>query len=117
MSDEDAVRKAALNYIEGWYEANPKRMEKAVHQKLLKRRFVSTEEIWALDKPSMIGITTEGRGKLPDPSLGKKDITILNIDKNMASVKIVSDKFIDFLHLLKENDQWSIVDALWDYVE
>ena len=113
MSDEDAIRKTALNYIEGWYEANTNRMEKAVH----KRRFVSPEEIWQLDAPSMIGITSEGRGKLPNPSEGKKEVTILDIDKNMASVKIVSDKFIDFLHLLKENDQWRIVDALWDYVE
>lgn len=117
MTDEIDIRKAALDYIEGWYEGSVERMQKAVHSKLLKRRFVSSEEIWALDAPSMIKITEEGRGKLPDPSSGKKEISVLANDKNMASVKIVSDKFIDYLHLLKENNQWRIVDALWDYTE
>jgi penicillin-binding protein-related factor A (putative recombinase) len=117
MTDETDIRNAALDYIEGWYEGNVERMQKAVHSKLVKRRFVSPEEIWALDAPSMINITKEGRGKLPDPSTGKKEISILAIDKNMASVKIVSDKFVDYLHLLKENNQWRIVDALWDYIE
>ncbi|MHA1124719.1 MAG: nuclear transport factor 2 family protein [Candidatus Heimdallarchaeota archaeon] len=28
---------------------------------------------------------------------------------------MVSNKFTDYLHMIKENDQWKIVDALWDY--
>lgn len=116
MLEKEQIKKIALDYIEGWYEANQKRMENALHPKLVKRRFVSKEEIWQVDTPTMLKITSEGRGKLHEPTKGRKDITILDIQDKIASVKIHSEKFIDYLLLVKENNQWKIVDALWDYV-
>ena len=35
--DETAIRKTALNYIEGWYEGDAGRMESALYPKLAKR--------------------------------------------------------------------------------
>ena len=45
MSDEEQIKATALNYIEGWYEGNKDRMQEALHPKLVKRRFVSKDEI------------------------------------------------------------------------
>src|SRR5262245_15063060 len=36
-ADEAAIRQAALDYIEGWYEGDAERMERAVHPELAKR--------------------------------------------------------------------------------
>jgi len=116
MLEKEQIKKIALDYIEGWYEANQKRMENALHPKLVKRRFVTTEEIWQVDTPTMLKITSEGRGKLPEPAKGRKDITILDIQDKIASVKVHSEKFIDYLLLVKENNEWKIVDAIWDYI-
>src|SRR5688572_9052158 len=40
--DSAAIRAAALDYIEGWYEGNTERMERALHPELAKR-IVNTE--------------------------------------------------------------------------
>ncbi len=36
-ADSAAIRQTALDYIEGWYEANASRMERALHPELAKR--------------------------------------------------------------------------------
>ena len=36
-ADSAAIRQAALDYIEGWYEGNAERMERALHPELAKR--------------------------------------------------------------------------------
>src|ERR1043166_5349745 len=36
-NEEAAIRKTALNYIEGWYEGDAARMESALHPELAKR--------------------------------------------------------------------------------
>lgn len=36
-ADRTAIKQAALDYIEGWYEGNAERMEKALHTDLTKR--------------------------------------------------------------------------------
>ena len=35
--DKAAIKQTALDYLEGWYECNPERMERAVHPDLAKR--------------------------------------------------------------------------------
>jgi hypothetical protein len=35
--DSAGIRAAALDYIEGWYEGNAERMERALHPELAKR--------------------------------------------------------------------------------
>ena len=63
----------------------------------------------------MINLTADGPGKLPNPAEGRKDVTILDIKEAIASVKVDSNKFTDYLLMIKENGQWKIVDALWAY--
>jgi len=36
-ADSAAIKQTALDYIEGWYEGNADRMEKALHPELAKR--------------------------------------------------------------------------------
>jgi hypothetical protein len=40
VSDKDLadIRQAALDYVEGWYEGNVERMERALHDELVKLR-------------------------------------------------------------------------------
>ena len=116
MDDQTSITNTALNYIEGWYQANKGRMQRALHPKLVKRRFVSNKKIWKVDTPWMLQATNEGQGRLPDPEGGNIDIKILDIAGNIASVKIVSVKFIDYIHMVKIDEKWVIVDVLWEFV-
>jgi Putative lumazine-binding len=42
LDDSAAMKKAALDYIEGWYEGDATRMERALHPELAKR-MISTD--------------------------------------------------------------------------
>ncbi|MBN2390103.1 MAG: nuclear transport factor 2 family protein [Anaerolineae bacterium] len=116
MEDTEAIKRCALDYVEGWYEENAGKMNQALSPHLAKRRVVSDEEIWEVDKAWMIEATGNGRGRLDAPESGRKEITILDRTATMASVKIVSEKFIDYVHLAKSQDCWMIVNVLWDYI-
>jgi hypothetical protein len=48
MEDKEAIRQVALDYIEGWYQGNAARMDRALYAKLVKRRITPT-------RPSHIG--------------------------------------------------------------
>jgi len=115
VRDEEAIRAVSLDYIEGWYEADASRMDRALSPHLAKRRVVSADEIWDIDKPWMVSATGEGRGRLADPSAGRREVILLDRTDRMASVKVVAEAFADYLHLAKIGDAWSIINVLWDF--
>lgn len=115
-NDKSDIINCVLNYVDGWYTANSQKMDIALSENLVKRRIVSNQEIWAVNKEWMINATKEGNGKIDNPQNGKKDITILDFTHNMASVKLISDLFVDYLLLVKVDNVWKIYDALWDYI-
>jgi hypothetical protein len=117
MEDRAAIQQAAHDYIEGWYFGDAARMERALHQRLAKRRITPEGEVWQVDKDWMVAATGDGRGKIEHPEQGRKDVIILDLSDSMASVKVISEAFVDYLHLIKEAGEWRIVNVLWDYID
>jgi hypothetical protein len=115
MKDEDAIKRAALDYVEGWYQADGVKMEQALHDQLAKKRVTPEGEVWAVDKEWMVEATRNGHGKLEQPEKGKKEVTLLDKTERMVSVKIESEQFIDYVHLVKDAGEWKIINVLWDY--
>lgn len=118
-SDEALIRAAALDYIEGWYEGNAERMERALHPDLAKRIVISNKEKTRsrLDQMSAMGLvegTRRGGGKDTPKDKQLKEVTILDRYENAASVKIVASDWIDYLHLARFNGRWVIVNVLWE---
>jgi hypothetical protein len=115
MEEKEAITRAVLDYVEGWYQADGARMERALHPDLAKRGFSPEGDIWNVDKSWMVEAAGRGQGRMEKPETGKKEIRILDIGKTIASVKLVSEKFIDYLHLARNGGEWKIVNALWEY--
>jgi hypothetical protein len=115
MSDNEIVQ-TVLNYVEGWYQADSTRMERALHPKLAKRRITPEGEVWEVDKDWMVDATGNARGAIENPEKGRKEITILDKTDTMASVKLTSEQFVDYLHLACDEGKWVIVNVLWDYL-
>lgn len=113
-----AIRQTALDYIEGWYEGNAERMERALHPELAKRIVRSSQEGRSrLDQMSAMSLvlgTRRGGGKDTPKEKQLKEITILDVYENAASVKIVASEWIDYLHVAKWNGRWVIVNVLWE---
>lgn len=116
---EAAIRQTALDYIEGWYEGNAERMERALHPELAKRivRTNPQNNQSRLDQMGAMTLvlgTRRGGGKDTPKERQQKDVTILDVYENSASVKIVASDWIDYLHVAKFNGRWVIVNVLWE---
>ena len=117
-TDRQAITQTALDYVEGWYEANPERMERALHPDLAKRVvFTDDKGRSRLDQMSAMGLVQgvkRGGGKDTPKEKQQKDITILDVFGNAASVKAVMSGWIDYMHMAKVNGRWVIVNVLWE---
>ncbi len=118
-ADATAIKETALDYIEGWYEGNAERMERALNPELAKRivRTNPQNNQSRLDQMSAMTLvqnTRRGGGKQTPKENQQKDVTILDVFENAASVKIVASNWIDYLHMAKFNGRWVIVNVLWE---
>src|SRR5205807_1810866 len=102
-ADKSAITATALDYIEGWYEGNPERMERALHPDLAKRIVMTSPEGRSqLQQMSAMGLVQgvkRGGGKNTAKERQQKDVTILDVYENAASVKVVASDWIDYLHI------------------
>lgn len=117
-ADAEAIKQTALDYIEGWYEGNPERMERALHPELAKRIVRTSKEgmsnLNQMSAMTLVQYTRRGGGKNTPKEKQQKDVTILDVFENAASVKVVASDWIDYLHMAKWNGRWVIVNVLWE---
>jgi hypothetical protein len=117
-ADSAGIRQAALDYIEGWYEGNAERMERAVHPDLAKRIInVDQRGRSALGHQSAMTLvqnTRRGGGKDTPAAQQRKDVRILDIFGNSASVRVDASSWIDYLQVAKWNGRWVIINVLWE---
>ena len=118
-ADTAAIKQTALDYIEGWYEGNAERMEKALHPDLAKRIVRTNPQngrsgLGQMSAMSLVQGTRAGGGKETPKDKQQKDVTILDVFENAASVKVVASDWIDYLHIAKFNGHWVIVNVLWE---
>src|SRR5215510_6804853 len=117
--ESSAIRQAALDYIEGWYEGDAARMEKALHPELAKR-IVNTDaasgksRLDSMSAMTLVQYTRAGGGKKTPKEAQMKDVTILDRYQNAAVVKVVATNWIDYLQVAKYNSDWKIVNVLWE---
>ncbi len=117
-ADQAAIKQAALDYVEGWYEGNPERMERALHPELAKRIVRTNQQdqsrLDQMSAMSLVQSTRRGGGKNTPRERQQKEITILDVFENAASVKLVASDWIDYLHVAKFDGRWVIVNVLWE---
>jgi hypothetical protein len=118
VSDEIAIKQTAMDYIEGWYEGDATRMERALHPELAKR-MVSPDargrsRLNQMSAMTLVQSTRAGGGKNTPKEQQQKDITILDRFNNAAVVKVVASGWIDYLEEVKFDGQWKIINVLWE---
>ena len=117
-TDQAAIKQTALDYIEGWYEGNAERMERAVHPELAKRIVRTSPEgrsrLDQMGAMTLVQGTRRGGGKETPKEKQQRDVIILDVFENTASVKAVMSDWIDYMHMAKFNGRWVIVNVLWE---
>jgi hypothetical protein len=117
-ADSTAIRVTALNYVEGWYEGNGDRMQAALHPQLVKR-IVSTDSaghgsLHEMGAEQLVSGTRRGGGKRTPAAAQTKEVRILDIFGNAASVRAEMADWIDYMQLGKMDGKWVIVNVLWE---
>jgi hypothetical protein len=116
-ADSAAIVETALNYVDGFYTGGAARMEVALHPELAKRIVVSSpgqaRVLTDMTAEQLIAATASGAGgQIPEEN--RLDVvTILDIYRGAASVKIVASDWIDYLHVAKYDGDWKIINVLW----
>ncbi|MFK7001588.1 nuclear transport factor 2 family protein [Flavobacterium oreochromis] len=119
--DSLEIKKVALDYIESQHNPNPSQMEQALHPRMVKRTFWKDK---STEKDFLRETTTESMVLLAEsynkkgnkfPKNPKKDIIFLDVSNRIASLKLIADEWIDYMHIIKLNGKWKLVNVLWQY--
>jgi Putative lumazine-binding len=117
-SDKEAVRQAALDYVEGLYTADPSRIERSVHRNLTKRGFwrepadtaYKPESVMTFDQLMKLTASWNKDGKR-DTSI--KEVVVFDVLDQTASAKVIAMWGIDYMQLAKYDGRWQIINILW----
>ena len=118
--DIQAITETSRDYIEGWFTADEERVQRCMHPQLVKRTIWHDLQKGAwqpsnpLDAEMMVGYTREGGGSALPESEKAYEIVILDVFRDIATVKVLSSPYMDYLHLVKINDRWIIVNVLYE---
>lgn len=121
--DIEGITQCARDYVESWYAADGERMRGCLHPNLAKRTIMYDPgtETWSLRRTSdaeiMVGFTQEGGGSDTPEQDRIAEITILDVFRHIASVRVLSHQFVDHLHIARLGGRWLIVNALWELRE
>lgn len=118
--DLAAIRQTALDYIQGWYEGDAERMRRSLHPDLAKRAILRDSQTGAerfshLTHQRMVDKTEQGGGTEVPPEKRYYDVAILDVYGEIASARVESYQYIDYLHLARSEGRWVIVNVLWGY--
>jgi hypothetical protein len=121
-ADSTAIRATALDYIEGWYTGDAVRMERSLHPELAKRIFMANrnepgKHFMHMTAGELIESTGRGGGSNTPAEEQRKDVKILDIFGETASVRVDAQSWVDYLHVAKSDDGWVIVNVLWELRE
>ena len=115
------ITQVALDYIESQHNVKPEQFERAAHPRMVKRTFWKNKEtgkeyLRETFKDAMMLLAetynTEGDRFPENP---KKEVVILDIYDRTASVKLIADDWIDYMHIVKLNGKWQLVNVLWQF--
>ncbi len=120
QSDEDAVRKACMNYLEGFYEGDTAKLKQAIVPKLYKIGYWKSK---GKDKHSFsnqmtfddaIAYALDVKAKEQyAPANAPKEVTIFEVSDHIASAKVSAWWGFDYLLLSKEHGKWMIEEVIW----
>jgi len=118
-ADSSAIRATALDYAEGWYEGNAERMTRALHPELVKRIVVSDTAtrrsvLQNMGASALVNGARHGWGKETPKDRQQKDVVILDVFGNAASVKAVMADWVDYMQMARVDGRWVIVNVLWE---
>jgi len=119
VNNRTAIRQAALDYMQGWYEGDAERMQRSLHSELAKRAILRDAQTGEprfhhLNQQQMMTKTEQGGGSDEVPANKRYyEVSVLDIYEDIACARAESYEYVDYLHLARDKGRWVIVNVLW----
>ena len=118
--DEAAVRQAALDYIEGWFEGDAARLEPVLHPNFVKRIAAVTvagdDFFLPEDRDGMLARARAGGDKATPQDKREIRVRVLDLARTTAAVRVDSTYYVEYLSLVRLRGHWQVVNVLWENV-
>jgi len=115
----DALR-AALDYVEGWYEGDAARVERVLHPEFVRRIAAVTvagdDFFWQQDRAQFLEQTRRGGDNATPADRRRIQATVRDLARTTATVRVDSTYYVEHLSLVRLRDKWQIVNVLWENV-
>ncbi|MBC8098932.1 MAG: nuclear transport factor 2 family protein [Armatimonadetes bacterium] len=112
----EAVTQAVLDYVEGLYLMQPERIQTSVHPELVKRGFMPhTTTPVPMTQSDLVEVASYPVAH-PQHDITWKNITVYDIQDGIATARLRAWWGVDYLHLIKYEAGWQIVDVVWQAV-
>jgi hypothetical protein len=115
--DREAVRQAALDYVDGIYEVKPDRIQRSVHPSLVKRGFyrkdASTPYVEMPMTYEQLVNLAGSWNKAGTRDTSTKQIEVLEVLDQTAVAKVTASWGVDYMLLGKYDGAWKISQILW----
>lgn len=115
--DIAAIKETARNYMNSWYLGDDERMKESLHPKLAKRGIQAVtgnkRNLKLLSAPEMISYTHQGYGKGLWRENLEIEVVVLDRFEAIASVKIITPHYYEYLHMAKPDKAWVIINTLY----
>lgn len=116
--EREAVRRAALDYLEGFYEGDSSKIARSVRPEVRKAGYYrqgtapyASEEMPFKD---MIAYTNNfKKANRTTPATAPRDVLVTEVNDQTATAKVVAWWGIDYLQLAKYDGKWMIVNVMW----
>lgn len=116
-ADRAAVERAAMNYLEGFYEGSTDKIRASVHPDVYKFGFSLRDGAYVRHPMSFeqmleFAIDVRESGEFPADD-APKSVEILDILDKTAVAKVYAWWGSDYMTLVKSDGVWKIVQVLW----
>ncbi|UAM98870.1 nuclear transport factor 2 family protein [Polaribacter litorisediminis] len=121
QKDSVEIKRISLGYLIALQDLKPKLMKEVMNDSLNKvsvgySRTLKKEVTNAISKKRMIeNAENWNKSNTKFPPNPKNEIKILDIYHRIATVKLYSDNWVEYLHLIKLDGKWSIINLLWQH--
>jgi hypothetical protein len=117
-SDVDGARRAALDYLEGFYEGDSLKLARSVSPRVQKSGwFRGTSGSYSLSPMTFSAFfqfaagVRAGRNR--PPAGAPKEVRVLEVLDQIANIRVTAWWGVDYLLMGKEDGKWMISHVLW----
>lgn len=117
VQDRESVRRAVMDYVEGFYLGDTTRLVRSVSPTVYKYGYSKRGEAYIGSQMPYAGFMSYANGvkagRNTTPANAPKDVVLFDVQDQTASAKLTAWWGTDYLLLAKNDGRWVITHVMW----